>query len=176
MMNVHYTGKLGALTPAQQKKLESRYAKIGKILLLNKEAHVIIAHEKRVSRAEITVNYYDHQLVGTGEDADAYTALTGALDKLEKQLIRMRAKWRDTHRAGASRKTAPEMESPEAPEPDGPTVYRINSVNRQKPMSVEEALLRIGGNRNYLVYRDGETGNLSVLLRRVDGNFDLLET
>jgi hypothetical protein len=41
-------------------------------------------------------------------------------------------------------------------------------------MTLEEALLEID-DRDYIVYRDAETDRLSMLVRRRDGNFDLIE-
>jgi putative sigma-54 modulation protein len=40
---------------------------------------------------------------------------------------------------------------------------------------LDEAILEMEGNRDYLVYRDAETDRLSVLLRRRDGHYDLVE-
>ena len=42
-------------------------------------------------------------------------------------------------------------------------------------MTLDEALIEIEKGRDYLVYRDAETDRLSVLLRRRDGHFDLVE-
>jgi hypothetical protein len=42
-------------------------------------------------------------------------------------------------------------------------------------MILEEALLEIEADRDYVVYRDAETNRVSVLLRRRDGNFELIE-
>jgi putative sigma-54 modulation protein len=42
-------------------------------------------------------------------------------------------------------------------------------------MTLEEALLEMDPGRDYLVYRDAETDRVTVLLRRRDGNFDLVE-
>jgi hypothetical protein len=44
-----------------------------------------------------------------------------------------------------------------------------------KPLTEEEAVLMIESDEQYLVYRDARTQRLSVLLRRSDGNFDLVE-
>jgi len=63
----------------------------------------------------------------------------------------------------------------EAAAPDQKRVYRANHRADQKPMTIEEALLAIEDGRDYLVYRDSETDRLSVLLRRRDGHFDLVE-
>ncbi len=42
-------------------------------------------------------------------------------------------------------------------------------------MTLEEALLEMEKKRDYLVYRDADTDRVSVLVRRPDGDFDLVE-
>ena len=57
-----------------------------------------------------------------------------------------------------------------------PHVYPVNSLDGRKPMTVEEAMLEIGSTENYLMFRDARTDKASVLMRRADGHFDLIET
>jgi len=188
-MKITYTGRQVELAPAQLKKLEARFAKIGKLLDGKREceAHVILSLERHLHHAEATVNYYGHQLAGLGSSSDLFTAIAGASEKLEKQAVKARTKWRDTKRQ--PRKAASEAEA-ELPaingtgaraieaehEPDTEKrVYRVNHHQRRKPMTLEEAMLEMDHGRDYLVYRDAETDRVSVLLRRRDGNFDLVE-
>ena len=42
-------------------------------------------------------------------------------------------------------------------------------------MTLEEAILAMDKTRDYLVYRDAQTDRVSVLVRRRDGHFDLVE-
>jgi hypothetical protein len=42
-------------------------------------------------------------------------------------------------------------------------------------MTLEEALLQMDKTRDYLVYRDSVTDKVAVLVRRRDGDFDLVE-
>ena len=42
-------------------------------------------------------------------------------------------------------------------------------------MTVDEAMLEMEENRDYVVYRDAEKQSVSVLVRRRDGHFDLIE-
>jgi len=181
-MKVHYTGKLERLAAAQERKLEARWSKLGKLLdsRSEKEAHVILTTQRHLQNAEITVNFYDHPLVGVGTASDGFTALLGAIEKLEKQILRQRARWRERKRTGGAvikQKTAAETASglATALEADGPKVFRIGNRLAAKPMTVEEAVLELDDQRQYIVYRDAETDRLSVLLRRKDGNFDLIE-
>ena len=45
-----------------------------------------------------------------------------------------------------------------------------------KPMSLEEAMIEMEGSRNrFVIYRDALSENISVIYRREDGNFALLE-
>ncbi len=182
-MKITYTGRQVELAPAQLKKLEAQFAKIGKLLDGRREceAHVILSLERHLHHAEVTVNYYGHPLVGLGSSADLFTAIHSAAEKLEKQAVKARTKWRDSKRT--PHKTAAEAETEEAPsgepaaEPEadsGHRVHRVN-VNGRKPMTLEEAVLAISANRDYLVYRDAETDRISVLVKRRDGDFDLIE-
>jgi len=182
-MKITYTGRQVELAPAQLKKLEARFAKIGKLLDGKREceAHVILSLERHLHRAEATVNYFNHQLVGLGSSADLFTAIAAAAEKLEKQALKARTKWRDTKRT--PRKAASEAESEPAPEVEAEVeaapanqVMRVNHHQKRKPMTLDEALLEIGKSRDYMVYRDAKTDRVSVLIRRPGGRFDLVES
>src|SRR5215831_14435013 len=145
-MKITYTGRQVELAPAQLKKLEAQFAKIGKLLDGKRvhEAHVILSLERHLHHAEVTVNYYNHQLVGVGSNGDLFNSIHAAAEKLEKQVIKHRAKWRDSKRS--SRKGAEAVEAaPVVPvEPDPSLrVHRVNHSRQRKPMTLEEAMLEI---------------------------------
>ncbi|HUB32089.1 MAG TPA: ribosome-associated translation inhibitor RaiA [Bryobacteraceae bacterium] len=186
-MKIAYTGRQVELAPAQLKKLETRFAKIGKLLdgKREAEAHVILSLERHLHHAEATVNYFGHQLAGLGSSSDLFTAINSAAEKLEKQAVKARTKWRDTKRAPRT-KAASEAEAEHTGAVAGavgeemetgaqPRVHRVNQHQRRKPMTLDEAMLEMDKQRDYLVYRDAETDRVTVLVRRRDGNFDLVE-
>ena len=179
-MKITYTGRQVELAPAQQRKLESQFAKIGKLLDGRREyeAHVILSLERHLHHAEATINYYDHQLVGLGSSSDLFNAIHSAAEKLEKQVLKARTKFRDNKRT--PRKAASEAEKeppvPAEAEPErAPRVHKVNHHQKRKPMTLDEAILEMDPSRDYMVYRDAETDKVSVLVRRKDGNFDLVE-
>jgi putative sigma-54 modulation protein len=180
-MKITFTGRQVELAPAQLRKLEARFAKVGKLLdgREQTEAHVILSLERHVHQAEITVNYHNHSLVGEGSNADLFTAIHAAVEKLEKQAIKVRAKWRDTQRTPrreTAAKQAPEPPPPAPPEPEAERrVFRVNNHEGHTPMTLEEAILEMEKGADYLVYRDSESDRVAVLMRRRDGNFDLIE-
>src|SRR5581483_9231881 len=94
-MNVSYRGLERQLPPKIQEKLDAKFAKLSKMLEKRgeKEAHVVLTTERHLHKAEITVQFYDHQLVGIGSDGDLVAAMTAAIEKLEKQALKQRAKW-----------------------------------------------------------------------------------
>jgi len=188
-MKITYKGMPHALPAKVQQKLDGKFAKIAKLLdgRGEREAHVIVTQERRMCCAEVTLQFHDHKLVGNGSDA-----LSIALEKLDSQAVKQRTKWRTTHRRngpGVSRAGEPAEERPEIPakasapagaskarEADGKRVFHVNGVGKRKPMTLDEALLEMDKNRDYLVYRDAEHDGLSVLVRRRDGHFDLIES
>ncbi len=190
-MKITYTGKPEALTSAEATKIEAKFAKLAKLLDAQKgeaEARVILSVERHLHHADITVRYREHDLVGIGSAADSYAAMCAAIEKLETQTLRLRERIRDTKRTpkqekesieqpaagtGAAASPAEETEA-EAEGGAVPQVFRVNHHEHRKPMTIDEALIAIDG-RNYVVYRDAETDRVSVLVRRRDGNFDLIE-
>lgn len=178
-MKITYTGRQVELAPAQLKKIEAQFAKVGKLLdnKQEREAHVILSLERHLHHAEVTVNYHNHPLVGIGTNADLFTAIHAAVEKLEKQAIKVRDKWRDTKRSPRKESTpaaAPEAAAASEPETER-KIFHIDHHRQRKPMTLDEALLEMENDRDYLVYRDAETDRVSVLVRRRDGHFDLVE-
>ena len=146
-MKITYTGRQVELAPAQLKKIETQFAKVGKLLdgREQKEAHVILSLERHLHQAEVTVNYHNHQLVGIGSSVDLFTAINSAIEKLEKQVIKVRAKWRDTKRVPRKEEAAaPPPEAAAEPEPEiERRIFRVNHHERRKPMTLDEALMEM---------------------------------
>jgi putative sigma-54 modulation protein len=179
-MNVSYKGIKQELPPKIQAKLDAKFAKLSKLLERRgeKEAHVIVTQERHLHHAEVTIQFYDHQLVGAGAHGDLFNALSAALEKLETQAVKQRGRWREKHRREETAGNRPAAEAAGAGGEGaaGRRVFRPNHHERRKPMTLDEALLEMERDRDYLVYRDAEKGSVSVLVRRRDGHFDLIES
>jgi putative sigma-54 modulation protein len=180
-MKITYTGRQVELAPAQLKKLEARFGKIGKLLDGKRECetHIILSQERHLHHAEATIHYFNHQLVGLGSNADLFTAIHSAAEKLEKQAVKTRTKWRDTKRApksGVEERVATPAEPEPEPEPEVERlIYHVENYKKRKPMTLDEAVLQMGDKRDYVVYRDSQTDRVVMLVRRRDGDFDLVE-
>jgi len=192
-VNISYTGKQEYLHPKQKALLDGKVAKIAKLLEVDgkgdKNTRVALTHLKNEFRAEVTLNYLDHTLVGEHADADQFTAMNQAFDKIERQIMRIREKRRDVKKgpreewdksvsATASNNAPAEPRSSNglhtAPASNGrPKVFRVTPEDG-KPLTEQEAVLMIG-DEPYIVYNTAGTGRLAVLIRRADTNFDLVE-
>jgi ribosomal subunit interface protein len=192
-MKLIYSGKPKELTPELERKVEAKLAKLSKMIEQRgeREAHVTHRVERHLHKVELVTNFYDHAAIGEATDADLATAFNQAIDNLEKQIVKLRRRWRDTHRDPKSvRANKEDWENNVIPELQGPAenahsnnsasavkpkIFRVDYDGR-KPMTLEEALLEMENQPDYVVYRDSDRDCLSVLVRRRDGNFDLIES
>ncbi len=177
-MKVTYTGRHVDLAPAQWNRIESQFAKLGKLLdgRSEQEARVILSLERHLCKAEVTVQYHDHPLIGQAADPELFTAIHAAIQKLEKQAVKVRAKWRDTHRNGNGKEETPTVEEPAAEATHTEQkIYHVTPPAHEKPMALDEAVLAMEADRDYIVFDDHEAKCPRVLIRRRDGHFDLLE-
>jgi len=177
-MKLTYTGKLDKLDAVDQRKLNARVERLSKMLdgKEEKKAHVILGKERHLHRAEVTINYYDHPVVGAAASASQFTAFLQACDKLEKQIVKVKTKWRDTKRDGSSLKTSPPAEVGVEERNGSGSLVRPGRLIRKKPMGAEEAVLEMTPKRDYVAYYDIDSGRISVLVRCRDGNLDLIES
>jgi ribosomal subunit interface protein len=190
-MKITFTGKQEKMTEAQQRKLALAFHKLSKLVERRGEKGVQVAFDtvRHLQRAEVRINFYDQALVGAGAATDQFTAVMEALDKVEKQALKSRTRWRDTKRGSSPMRAArttlevPPVSSEtagpvrkrkfEKPKPD--RVVRAAAKPNGKPMTVEEAMLAMETDQDYMVYRDADTEKFSVLIRRRDGKVDLIE-
>ena len=190
-MKVIYSGKTKEFTPELEEKVSAKLNKLSKSVERRGEREIHLTHqtERHLHRIKLTMNFYDHGLVGEGADADLPTAVNHAIEKLEKQLLEARTRWRDTHRDAKNVRSKRETwEGSAVPAesaatdrvPNGagrkPKVFRVDYTEGRKPMTLEEAMLELEKEGDYVVYLDSSRDCLSVLLRRRDGNFDLIES
>lgn len=191
-MKISYTGKSEEIPARQRTKLEAKLQKLAKVVEHRgeKEAHVVLTQQRFLHKVEITMHAWDHALVGIATNGDVAVAAHEAFDRLEKQLLKLRARWRDTTRvrdkeadgekASATLRPAPVAKKAKAPsvakKPARKQVFRVNHSDGRKPMTLEEAMLEMEESQDYLVYRDAQTGRVTVLMRRSDGHFDLIES
>ena len=97
-MNVEYTGRQYEVTPAVRKQIDQGLSKLHKILGTAFNTNVILAAEKHRHIAEITITVRTHPIVGIAEAGDMSSAVGEALDRIERQALKYKGRWRDKKR------------------------------------------------------------------------------
>lgn len=174
-MQIEFTGRQIEITPDLRQYTEERLSKISRLLRDQGSLHVILTSERHLRIAEITLNIRDHSLVGIDETADPRLSISGAFEKLERQVLKLMERRR-------ARKRRPKPASAILL-----NVLRPQSADQEreqleteriaiKPLSLEEAvespeLIRRGA----VVFRNAETERVNVIYRRPDGKLALIE-
>ena len=198
-MNVEYTGRQLEITPATRKQVEAGLEKIKKLLGSSFETHVILSSEKHRMIAEITVTVRNHApIVGLAEAGEISVAINNALDRIERQAVKYKTRWKSKKRAARKRheQTAEQEEVSVAIAVGGdiktavplkvhsfPNTVKFTETHivrstdsvSLKPLTLEEAVKEAEfRDRDVFVFRDMH-GRVKVLHRKKDGKMELIE-
>ena len=133
-MNVEYTGRHFEVTPAIRKEVESGLTKIRKILGNKFETKVVLAVEKHRHKAEITISPRNGPLVGLAQAGDMPSAISEALDHLEKQAVKYKTRWRTKKRHNHK------SPNPKSQSSRGPVVRKWNGEGTQEAVGIAVGL------------------------------------
>ncbi|HUI41684.1 MAG TPA: ribosome-associated translation inhibitor RaiA [Terriglobia bacterium] len=175
-MQIEYTGRQIDITPDLRQYTEERLNKVTRLLRDRYSLHVILTAERHRRIAEITLKFRDHSVVGIDRTADARSSINGALDKIERQVVRLLERSRTRKRR---------------PKPTSTVVLNLLAGARVdhhehevleteriaiKPLAVDEAIESADlTRRGVVVFRNSETDRVNVMYRRADGKLALIE-
>jgi putative sigma-54 modulation protein len=197
-MRLELTGRHVRITPTLHRLVDERLQKLDRVM--NDRAmsmQVVLSLERFRHKAEMTLHTRgEHFFHGTGSGENWEIALNQGLEKINKQVRKLKGKWEDGKRRGVSAAkaaaAAPRPERGGGVGPDGETRRKstggagarpgkearvIRSRSRAaKPMTIEDAAAQLGdGNDCVIVFRNSTTDAMTVLFRRPDGNLGLIE-
>jgi putative sigma-54 modulation protein len=177
-MRVAITARHFELTPALRQLVEQRLAKLERILSERAiSATITLTKEKFRHRTDLEVHTKgEHLLNGDGEGNSWTVSVREAVRKVEHQAEKLKSRWVEGKRQRVSAKgrdTAPTRARVEPAAPRRivrPTRYAV------KPMSIEDAAMRVeSGPDTFVVFRNSETEAISIVHRRKDGSLGLIE-
>ena len=173
-MRLDITGRHVEITPTMRQLLTRRLARLERVLNdAAVSAIITLTKEKYRLRTEIAVHTKgDHVLRGNGEGNAWPISVRQATEKIEQQAQTLKGKWDGRKRKGAGSRLVPAA-GPEAVA--GPRIIRAARY-AVKPMSLEDAAMRVDGNNDtFVVFRNADNDSVSILYRRKDGNLGLIE-
>ena len=172
-MRLELTGRHVTVTPAIKKLVEKQLEPTLRILNNNAfSAQVVLTRQRTQHRAEVTLHARsDHFLHGAASGRDVTEAMGAAMDKINRQVAKMKGKWEARKR----RKAVP---PPAELAADTSQDVRIIRARRYavKPLTLADAALAVGeAPDNFVVFRNQADDTIAVLFRRSDGHLGLIE-
>ena len=176
-MRFEYTGRHIEVTDAIRSHVEELFDRID--YLFDKEdnrAHITIEVENGKHRSEIVVKWRNQILTATSTLEDMYQSIAQTIDKIEKQALKIKNKVTDrSHKAKKVGEVAPAQEVEVEPIAASPRIINDESF-RAKPMTSDEAIIMLDEEDNkFFVYRDSSNEKISVIYKREDGNYGLIQ-
>ncbi|MDY6011957.1 ribosome hibernation-promoting factor, HPF/YfiA family [Clostridium sp.] len=160
------------LTPALKDMVEKKVSKLDKYFEGNVEAKATLTVQKNRHKVEVVIPFNGVLLRAEEITDDMYKSIDRVEEKLERQIRKQKTK--------LSKRINNQLKFSEIATDNFDEDYEGELVKTKKfavkPMNVDEAILQmelIG--HNFFVYKDADTNNVSVLYKRKDGNYGLLE-
>jgi len=186
-MRLELTGRHVEVTPALRRLVDRKLVRLERMMNDSAvSAQVVLTSEKRGRRADVTLHARGEKFLhGVGDSAAWETSLSQAIDKIVQQARKVNSKWQEPKRRSvkgepiAAEAAEVAVVRPAAARPARVRMPRILRASKQalKAMSVVEAAREIEANgEGVLVFRDAETGAITVLYRGANGELTLVET
>ena len=175
-MKITLRGKNIEITEAIEEKVSEKLSKLDLFFIVseNVEAKVLVRTYPYGQKIEVTIPTEYVLLRAEVVDQDLYNAIDLVIDKLEGQIRKYKTR---LNRKSKDNKLAFNLASIEPLEDEEEDVLVKTKTITPKPMDMEEAIMQmelIG--HSFFVYRDTETDAISIVYRRNDGNYGLIET
>ena len=174
-MKMNYTGKNMDVTDALRDVTEKKLSKLDKYFQTDVTGNVTFGTEKNRKIIEVTINLPGTILRAEESSDDMYASIDRAVDVLERQVrkhkTKLQKRYKNSETIRFENVPAPTKEDEE----DKPTLVKRKRFGL-KPMSVDEAILQMELLRhNFFVFMDAESEEVSVVYKRKDGNYGLIE-
>ena len=175
-MKITLRGKNIEITEAIEEKVGEKLSKLDKYFIVseNVEAKVLVRTYPYGQKIEVTIPTEYVLLRAEDVDQDLYNAIDLVIDKLEGQIRKYKTR---LNRKSKDNKLAFNLASIEPLDDEEEDVLVKTKTITPKPMDMEEAIMQmelIG--HSFFVYRDTETDAISIVYRRNDGDYGLIET
>ncbi|MFA5321767.1 MAG: ribosome-associated translation inhibitor RaiA [Smithella sp.] len=175
-MKISVTFRNGEGENWQKVYAEEKMQKLKKYLDAPAEAHIVISIEKFRNAMEINLTSNGWNINAKEEAKDMRIALDRCVEKIEKQLKKQKEKIRE-HKPKSIRRG--QKEPADVEETEEATTNKITETRKVilKPMSFDEAIMELEEkNDRFIIYRDSSSENVTLVYRRDDGNYTLIET
>ncbi len=178
-MRISITARHFDLTDGLREHTEERLNRLAKYGVSLLEAHAVLAVEKYRHRADITLHGNGFNLNGVSVSDDMYTSVDQVAQKLEAQVRRQKDKMSSRKQRGEPREGPARIEvvsSESIGKGEGHLEVLKSSEIVAPPLSLDEAILKLEQeDTDYLLFKNPISEKVSIVLRRKDGNYGVVE-
>lgn len=184
-MDIRFVGKNIDVTEGMKTHLEERVLRMEKYAPKIVEAHIVLETEKYLFKTEVTLLAKNLRAYGEASSKEnIFAAIDQACARVEKQIKKFRDKVKDHHKRDVEYVLFSEESDvdevfeqldEEAKKNKKPEIIQSSSYE-PKPMPLDEASmqLHLSPDKNMMVFLNTQTGKTNVLLKREDGNHELI--
>lgn len=179
-MDITVKGRHIEVSQALRDYAEEKIGRVDKILEnMIRGVEVVFHAEKNPSIennqvAEVTIHTKGSVLRAREAATDMFAAVDLVSEKLETQARKYKGKITDRHNGNGHNRPQQPAAALESEEPE-PGIVKVKSVEL-KPMTAEEAILQMEMlGHDFFVFAPAESEGISVLYRRRDGDYGLIE-
>lgn len=174
-MKITYTARKVNLRDNFKERVEKKLKKLSKLFSDTATANVVVTLEKNRQTVEITIR--DKGMVYRAESTmpEMNDALDKTVDILTRQIRKNKTKLEKRLKSGSLDDLFKDEPASEVEPVDEYKLIRSKQV-LVKPISVDEAILEMNMvNHDFFMFLNADTNAISVVYKRTDGNYGLLE-
>ena len=174
-MRFEIIGKNINVTEGMREKIEKKLSFLDKYLIIdpNTIARVVCRVYPNSQKIEVTIPTKVGLLRTEVEHEDFYAAIDLAIDKLEDQIRRQKTRLSRRHK---DKLADAFIEQDEGTLAEKDTPVRTKTIDPEK-MDLEEAVMKMEMlGHSFFIDTDEESGVISVVYKRNDGGYGLIET
>jgi len=174
-MKLHIHGQNLSITEGMLQKTEKKLSFLEKFILVDEDttANVQVKIKPNTLKVEITILTKVGLIRAEVEHTDYYAAVDLVVDKLEDQLRKMKTRLNHKHHEKLSKAF---METEFVEEITKTKAVKTKSIIAAE-MSLDDAIMQMEMlGHSFFIYTDEEHKDISVVYKRLDGGYGLLET
>ncbi|HPW52863.1 MAG TPA: ribosome-associated translation inhibitor RaiA [Erysipelotrichaceae bacterium] len=172
-MKVNVYSKDVNLSAEEEKRISDKLSFLDKYLLIDPEtiANAVVKKHGNNIKLEITIPSKIGYLRSEVVDTDVKNAIDKSIDKLEDQIRRQKTRLSRRHKEKLAKAFIDEAESDDKED----VIARVKRVVVDE-LDTDEAIIQMElVNHNFYVFRDKDTGLISIIYRRDQGDYGILE-
>lgn len=175
-MRIEYVGKNINIRDNFKAEVEKKLGKLNRYFDEDIDAKATFSTQGNFNKVEVTIWLKGGTILRAEETSDdMLSSVDRVVDALDRQLRKYKTKLQTRHSNESIRYDQIPSDEYTIEEDSEPTVVKVKKIGL-KPMFIEDAIMQMNLlGHDFFVYKDAETELVSVVYKRNDGNYGIIE-